>query len=419
MKVCSFQLMPYRDLPDDFEKRYESVWVNPPNDELCDPVKVGDYYNWTLDELELADQLGFDGVCVNEHHQNAYGFMPSPNIMAAALARRTTDAALIVLGNTLPLYTPALRVAEEFAMLDCISGGRLVAGFPVGSSPDVNFCYGVPPTHTRPRYYEAHDLITQAWTRPGPFAFNGRFNQLRNVNPWPKPIQKPHPPIWLAGGGSVETWEFAARNSYSYSYLSYFGNFFGGKIMQGYWDTLERMGIDNNPYRGGFLQLVLVAETDEQAEKDYLQHVKYFYEKCLAIAPYFFEAPGYRTRRSTEFAIKTNQPGEIAKYAALEKSWKTFVDNEFIIAGSPATVRQRLKDACKRLRLGHLMVLLQIGSMSTELTKKNITLFGTEVMPYIKDLWDDEGWEDLWWPSGAKRRPVAAAPVRELAAVGG
>jgi hypothetical protein len=89
MKSIFFHLMPYRDLPDDFEQRYESVWVTPPNMELCDPAKVAQYYKWNLDELELADELGFDGLGVNEHHQNAYGFMASPNLMAAALARRT------------------------------------------------------------------------------------------------------------------------------------------------------------------------------------------------------------------------------------------------------------------------------------------------------------------------------------------
>jgi hypothetical protein len=83
--------MPYRDLPDDFDKRYRSIWVTPPNDELCDPEKVRQYYKWSLDELELADRLGFDGIGVNEHHQNGYGFMPSPNVMAGALARRTPN----------------------------------------------------------------------------------------------------------------------------------------------------------------------------------------------------------------------------------------------------------------------------------------------------------------------------------------
>ena len=93
MKSIFFHLMPYRDLPADFEDRYESVWVTPPNTELCDPARVAQYYKWNLDELELADQLGFDGLGVNEHHQNAYGFMASPNLMAAALARRTPTRA--------------------------------------------------------------------------------------------------------------------------------------------------------------------------------------------------------------------------------------------------------------------------------------------------------------------------------------
>src|SRR4029078_4565317 len=119
--------------------RYESVWVTPPNTELCDPAKVAQYYQWNLDELELADELGFDGLGGNEHHQNAYGFMASPNLMAAALARRTpNNSAILVLGNTLALYTPALRVAEEFAMLDCVTTHRLGWGFPVGTSSGDN-----------------------------------------------------------------------------------------------------------------------------------------------------------------------------------------------------------------------------------------------------------------------------------------
>ena len=111
---------------DDFRDRYESIWVTPPTDELCDPETVGKYLNWNLDELELADDLGFDGLGLNEHHQNAYGFPVSPNLIAANLARRKSDAAIVMLGNTLPLYNPPLRVAEEMALLDCLSGGRLV-----------------------------------------------------------------------------------------------------------------------------------------------------------------------------------------------------------------------------------------------------------------------------------------------------
>lgn len=404
MKICAFELMPYRDLPADFEKRYESVWVTPPSDELCDPKQVNRYYHETLDELELAGQLGFDGICVNEHHQNAYGFMPSPNLMASTLTRRTQDVAIVVLGNTLPLYQPPIRIAEEFAMLDVLSGGRLVAGFPVGTSWDVNYAYGVTPTQTRPRFYEADKLIMEAWTRKGPFAFNGKFTQLRHVNPWPKPLQKPHPPIWLAGGGSVETWEFAVEKNYTYNFLSYAGNRFGERMLKGFWETATKMHCDENPYRAGFLQLVCVSETDAQAEKDYLEHVLYFYNKCLHLPMHYqMEAPGYRTKRTIENFIKTDQVGEIMRMATMEKSWKTFIENEFIIAGSPATVTEKLTDAIRRLRIGHLMILTQIGSMPHELTKKNITLLAKEVLPRIQGIWDGEGWQDTWWPQAARR----------------
>ena len=149
--------------------------------------------------------------------------MPSPNLIASALARRTTDTAICVMGNSLALYNPPTRVAEEFAMIDCISGGRLIAGFPVGTPMDTCYAYGQNPSQLRERYLEAHDLVMKAWTEKETFAFNGRFNQQRYVNIWPRPIQQPHPPIWIPGGGSVETWQWCAEMDYVYCYLSYFG----------------------------------------------------------------------------------------------------------------------------------------------------------------------------------------------------
>src|SRR6266403_1107724 len=153
-----------------------------------------------------------------QHHQNGYGLMPSPNIIAAGLARRTSRAAICVIGNSIALYNPPIRVAEEFAMLDVISGGRLIAGFPVGTPMDTNFCYGQIPALTRDKYAEAHELIMRAWASDEVFAFDGKYNQLRYVNCWPKPIQKPHPPIYIPGGGSIETWDFCLDHDYNYSY---------------------------------------------------------------------------------------------------------------------------------------------------------------------------------------------------------
>ncbi len=189
--------------------------------------------------------------------------MPSPNLVASALARRTTDTALCVLGNSLALYNPPTRVAEEFAMIDVISGGRLIAGFPVGSPMDTCYAYGQNPSLLRERYLEAHDLVVKAWTEPETFAFNGRFNQQRYVNIWPRPIQQPHPPIWIPGGGSVETWQWCAQMDYVYCYLTYYGYKAGQATMDGFWAEMDRLGKDRNPYHAGFLQFVGVAESRE------------------------------------------------------------------------------------------------------------------------------------------------------------
>ncbi len=408
MKVSMFHLMPHRELPDDFEDRYHSVWVDPPWSELADPERVGQYYNWTLDELIYADKMGMDGICVNEHHQNAYGFMPNPNVMGSVLARSTDNAALVQMGATLPTTHPPVRIAEEYAMLDCISGGRLIAGMPLGTSADANFSYGIPPIVQRERYREAHDLIVDAWTRDEVFAFNGKYTQLRYVNVWPKPIQKPHPPIWVPGGGSSSTWDFVCEKNYCYCYLSYYGNIFATKIMERFWERVEQNGLDANPYRAGFLQLVAVSETDAQAEKDYEKHIQYFFNKCMAVAPEFQAAPGYQDYKSLVNRVKQLSGGR-AEQTGQWKEWKfkEFVDRQYVISGGPASVVDQLKDAVKRLRVGNLMVLLHIGSMPHELTLKNIELFSKEVLPHVHDMWDDE-WENHWWPEKLKAKAPAA-----------
>src|SRR5207237_437022 len=114
-----FNLMPWPYLANDFRERHRSIWVDIPN-RLYDPEKGHHLYHRYMDQLEYAETLGFDGIGVNEHHQNGYGLMPSPNVIAGGLARRTSRAAICVIGNSIALYNPPIRVAEEFAMLDVI-----------------------------------------------------------------------------------------------------------------------------------------------------------------------------------------------------------------------------------------------------------------------------------------------------------
>ena len=177
MKFFAFHLMPYAALDPDYDKKHNSAWVTLPNT-YYDPKIGHQLYNRYLDELEFADAMGFDGVCVNEHHQNAYGLMPIPGVMAGALSRRTKNGKIAVLGRALPLLNNPLVVAEEFAMLDNITGGRLVAGFVRGIGAEY-YSSGVNPAESHERFQEAHDLIVQAWTRARPLRLRGQVLSLR------------------------------------------------------------------------------------------------------------------------------------------------------------------------------------------------------------------------------------------------
>ena len=178
--------------------------------------------------------------------------------------------------------------------------------------------------------------------------------------------------------------------------------------MGGYWQVVERKGLEKNPYRAGFLQLVAVSETDAKAEAEYARHVEYFYHKCLHVPPHWFAPPGNQDYRSL-LASNRNPVRRAEDHKTLR--YRDFVEKGYVIAGSPATVRERLiEEVVKGLHVGNLMLLVQIGSMPHELTLKNIDLLGAEVLPALRDVWDDEGWENHWWPARLKsaRQPVGA-----------
>lgn len=406
MKQLWFHLMPYTDLPDDFKERHPSVWVDI-DSRLFDPAKGHRMYNEFMDELEFAAEAGFDGICVNEHHQNGYGLMPSPNLIASSLARRTSDAAICVMGNSLALYNPPLRVAEEFAMLDCISGGRLIAGFPVGTPMDTCYAYGMNPSQLRERYHEAHDLIMKSWREPAPFAWNGRFSQLRYVNPWPRPVQRPHPPVWIPGGGSVETWQWCAEQDYVYAYLSYFGYQAGQATMNGFWEEMKRLGKDRNPFRAGFLQFVGVAESRQEALDLYREPAEYFYNRCLHVDARFAGPPGY----ASEATIRSKVVSQVLAAASRATDREAFgpppfeeiVSKGYVVIGSPDEVAEQLREVAVSLNVGQLMLLLQYGNMSRDLTFYNTELFAKKVKPQLAGLFENE-WENRWWP-----RPLPAA----------
>ena len=374
MRFFMFHLMPYPHLPADFDER-ESAWVTLSNSNY-DPTIGTHLYNRYLDELEYAEQLGFDGICVNEHHQNAYGTMPAPNLMAASLVRRTEKLQLAIVGNGLPLRDHPLRVAEEVAMLDVISGGRIISGFVRGIG-DEYFSMGIDPSTSRERFSEAHDLIIKAWTTDGPFRWIGKHYRLNYVNVWPRPLQQPHPPVWIPAFGSTETMYWAA--AHRYTYLSVFAP---SKLLKRWFDGFREgaraAGYEASRDQIGILLPIYVAETDRQAHAEGRQHVLWLYHKGLKHKFEHLFPPGYMSDHSWGRFLQSG----LGAYS--DVSYEDLLGQGYAVVGSPATVRERLAELEEELGFGLVNALLHIGDMPHDRTIRNMELFAREVMPNFR-----------------------------------
>jgi alkanesulfonate monooxygenase SsuD/methylene tetrahydromethanopterin reductase-like flavin-dependent oxidoreductase (luciferase family) len=380
--------MAYPYLPADFDARYDSGWVTVPN-ALWDRERAGNVYQEYIDQLVYADELGFDGMVLNEHHQNIYGLMPSPNLIAAALSQRTKRGKIVVLGSLLPLHLNPLRVAEEYAMLDNMSDGRLIAGFAPGSGPE-SFNYDVSSPISRQQFWEAVDLIHRAWTQDGPFEAEGRHYPLRYVNPWPRPTQQPHPPIWIPSSRSTSTLRRIAERGYSYFLSSRSHGSETARAQQLFAKILEEHGEPFNPFRMGILMSAYVGETDAQAQAEAKEGVWYFLRNCLkghlrregrqltfgAGIPYF-STDDYR-----QYLAHTDPTRPLLGDA---EGWDDLQRSQSIIVGSADTVHRRILDILKHAPVGHLLIQFHLGNMADELTRKSMQRFINDVAPRLRE----------------------------------
>jgi alkanesulfonate monooxygenase SsuD/methylene tetrahydromethanopterin reductase-like flavin-dependent oxidoreductase (luciferase family) len=396
-------------LPDDYSTAHRSSWVTPPAS-IADPRQVGAEYHMYLRLMQGADRLGWDSLLLNEHHQTSLAMTPSPNLIAAILAVTTENAAITLCGNSLALYNPPIRVAEEIAMLDCLSGGRIIAGIVFGTPMDSTFVYGVPPVEIRERFHEARELIHRAWKAEEPFAFNGRYTKLRYVNPWPRPIQDDIP-IWIPGSGSVETWDVVNALDYCYGYLSFHGKQNATPVVNSFWDYTEKNGDNMNPNRMAFTQIICCADSDREAEALYSDAVKYFYRQN-PVAMEFATPPGYLTQASLRQQLARQQvmsAEERKKADRGELSFWEYDELGYIIAGTPERVEQRVRALATELRIGQLITCMHVGNLPEEVSAHNSELFGTKVIPKLRDLWS--GFEDRWTPKITQARIAERFPA--------
>lgn len=377
MRFYSFHLMPWVYLPEDFRENHESAWVTLSN-EGFDPEKGAKLYERYLDELAYADELGFDGVCVNEHHQTAYGSMPAPNIMAAALVSRIKNGKIAVLGNAIPLRENPIQIAEEVAMLDLLSGGRIISGFVRGIGAEYH-SFSKDPTESRARFHEAHDLIIRAWTEKGPFEHYGKYYQLETVNPWTLPLQQPHPPIWIPTQGSGETIDWTAERRYAFvQTYSSIGTV--KKSFNAFKEAAQKHGYEASAYQMGWGLPVYVADTDEKAHREAKEAIEYLFNIAFKMTPEIFFPHGYLTKESM-YVIKDKKGIGIDEF-----KFEYLLENGYILVGSADTVRQRIEELQKELGFGNLLPLLQFGNLSHEKTMENIKLFAEKVMPPLRKI---------------------------------
>jgi alkanesulfonate monooxygenase SsuD/methylene tetrahydromethanopterin reductase-like flavin-dependent oxidoreductase (luciferase family) len=178
--------------------------------------------------------------------------------------------------------------------------------------------------------------------------------------------------------------------------------------MDGYWETADRLGIERNPYRAGFLQLVAVADSDAEAERLYADAALYFYNRCLRIWPGFSLPPGYQTvatvRRGVTSAMRKGAT------AADPLTWRDIVERGYVIAGTAEEVADRLEEVIDTLHVGHLMTLCQFGNLGKEAVMENTSRFAADVAPRLRHKFSE--WEDGWWPSAPIESPAKPAPVR-------
>ena len=402
MKAWFFTEDAYPQLPD--QDTYESIRVNLPNGHY-DPVTGADNYHQFLDMWLMAEDLGIE-IMLNEHHQTATCVVPSVPIMAGILARETKTARILVLGNPLANLPRPTRVAEEMAMVDVISRGRLECGF-VRGVPYEAAPANVLPYRGTERLWEAHDLIIKAWTtHDGPFNFEGRWFHARQVNVWPRPYQQPHPPIWVTIGSAQTAVPVAEREYIGAVFLAGYPRI--RPILDGYRAAYEaKHGRETPIDRLAYCALVYVADDEAEAKRGGEQLL--WYMTSNKVAAQWNNPPGYHSPAVAAQIIRGGRGGAgIPLQATLDDQ----MARGNVFAGTPDQVYEQIKAFYDYTGgFGNLLMMGQAGHLSFEQTRNSMTLFSREVSPRLKEL-------TASYDAGQMKETRAAIPDKDLVDLG-
>jgi alkanesulfonate monooxygenase SsuD/methylene tetrahydromethanopterin reductase-like flavin-dependent oxidoreductase (luciferase family) len=368
--------MPYPHLPP--HEDLTTMRVSLPN-RLFDPAIGADLYNRYLDEYLIASELGLN-MMVNEHHQTASCIDVAAPLSAAILARQTTKGRICILGNPIANRGDPIRIAEEMAMIDCISRGRLDVGFVRGVTYEI-FAGNTNPTQTVERLWEGMDLVIKAWTtHDGPFNFEGQFTHRRSVNLWPRPFQTPHPPVWTTGSTDLAAVRKAADRGFVFaSFLQPYST------VQKLFETYRSAYIDRGQPAGGgtaFMPLVYTGDTEVEAEEG-AQELMWFM-RTLA-EPQYKNPPGYANLALNVQALRGAYAGRTEAMRAHGLEYQR--DQGVVMYGTPDSVARQIRRFYDLVGgFDHLLVMQQAGFLNHKRTVATMTRFAREVYPQIADL---------------------------------
>ena len=377
IEVFWFSEQPYAHVTDADLEQYDSGRLGFPNT-YFDPEKAHVLYNQYHEQYALADEVGFDGIMSNEHHASYWCMKPAVNLDAAVIAKITRNTKIAILGNVIAVNDP-IRMAEEIAMLDCFSNGRIISGFVRGTAVE-SLTGGIVPAENRARFEEAHDLIIKCWTQPGPFRYEGNFYHYRAVNPWVLPMQDPHPPIWFPGLSSAESVVWAARHQHPYMNLGSLLDYTEG-LKGVYIDTAKEVGFTPGPEHFGYLLRVFCADTDEKAQEIGQTFLWTEHHRNRGPAEHN-DPPGYQSREAVR--IQRQLPG--AGGFGRRMTYQELQDVDNVIVGSPDTVTRKLSNIIERLNPGYLHIYGNEGDMAHEDVMRSVELLGKEVIPALHEI---------------------------------
>jgi alkanesulfonate monooxygenase SsuD/methylene tetrahydromethanopterin reductase-like flavin-dependent oxidoreductase (luciferase family) len=384
MRIFGFDLLPYPEHLDHLKVDGELPYPLPRKH--FRPELAIRNYGEHLEAWALMEELGFEGIGFNEHHTSPYGLMTSPNIMAAAASQRLSRMKILIYGNLLPIHEP-LRLAEELAMLDCLTGGRLISGFARGIPREYK-AYNVSLADSRARFEEAWEIIKRAWQEEV-FSHDGKFWSYRDVAIWPRPVQQPHPPVWVPVTTSQETLEWAGKENVPITPGAVATLAARQDMVRYYGSCLARHGHTLTPDHVVAGASVYIANSREEALREAGPYMLYFFHTLFSHGNLFNVGGQRQSGYVREEGLGWLRPEHREEFLrTLQGFRRTTMDdlrrNERLAWGSPAEVRDALIGLGEALGSNVLLLQFNQGAMPHAMFMRQIRRFADEVLPDLR-----------------------------------